>query len=248
MGNVTAYPVANKAKSFNLCLAFVRGCGGQIGTKLRDGAAVFYGIDPSNEAIWRQVRTEGRDWYCIDNSVFDSARQQCFRITKNALQHTGIGTSDGVRFRALNIDIKPWRTAGEHIVVVPQSDSFMRTIAGYEGSWTENTLARLKAQTTRPIRVRHWSRDKGDAAGTLQQDLASAHALVTWSSAAAVTAVLAGVPVVVEANDCAARFMGGTDLEALPMPERENWAGVLGDNQFTIAEMQKGIAWAKLNV
>ena len=244
---VTAYPVANKKKSFDICLAFVRGCGGQIGTTLRDGPAFFYGVDASNEAIWREVRASGREfWYC-DNSYFDSARQEHFRVTKNRVQHTGVGTSDGSRFRALGIDIKPWRVAGKHIVVCPQSDPFMKTIAGYSGNWTADAVARLKTQTTRELRVRAWSANKGALAATLGQDLEGAHALVTWSSAAAITAVLSGVPVVVEANDCAARFMGGTDIEALPMLARENWAAVLADHQFTIAEMQKGIAWAKLN-
>jgi hypothetical protein len=245
--SVTAYPVANKRKSFDLCLAFARGCGGQIGTTLREGAAVFYGIDDSNMDVWRQARANGQDWYAIDNSYFDSARQQRFRVTKNALQHTGIGTSDGERFRALGIAIKPWRTEGAHIVVCPQSASFMRTIAGHDGEWGTRTIERLRRQTTREIRVRPWLRDKASAASTLAQDLAGAHALVTWSSAAAVTAVLEGIPVVVEANDCAARFMGGTDIEALPTPDRENWAGVLADNEFTVSEMKDGTAWAKLN-
>lgn len=244
--SVTAYPVANKAKSFNLCLAFARGCGGQIGSTLREGPAVFYGVDQSNLAIWQKVRSSGRDWYYMDNSMFDATRETRFRVTKNRLQHTGMGESDGRRFAALGIDIAPWREAGEHIIVCPQSDSFMRTVAGYEGSWTSQTIDRLRRQTHRELRLRPWSRNKTALGASLQADLVDAHALVTWSSAAAVTALLAGVPVVVESNDCAARFMGGTDLEALPRPERENWAGVLADNEFTINELQDGTAWRKL--
>ena len=131
---VTAYTVAFKKKSMDICLAFVRGCGGQIGTTLRDGPAVFYGVDASNEAIWREVKASGRDFFYVDNSMFDSARQSHFRVTKNRLQHTGIGTSDGKRFRALGIDIAPWRAGGAHIVVCPQSDAFMR-FAGYTGRY-----------------------------------------------------------------------------------------------------------------
>jgi len=246
MVTVTAYPVAGKKKSFEICLAFVRGCDGQIGTTLRDGAAVFYGVDESNIDVWRAVRARGSDFFYVDNSYFDSARQQRFRVTKNRLQHTGLGVSDGSRFRALGIELAPWRETGAHIVVCPQSNAFMRTAAGYEGDWTQKTLARLKTQTSREIRVREWSANKGALAATLQQDLAGAHALVTWSSAAAISAVVSGIPVIVEANDCAARFMGGTDIEALPTPERENWVGVLADNEWSLDEMSKGKAWSHL--
>ncbi len=244
---VTAYPVAFKKKSMDVCLAFVRGCGGQIGTKLRDGPTVFYGIDASNEAVWHEVKASGREFWYIDNSMFDASRQTYVRVTKNRLQHTGVGTSDGKRFCALGIDIAPWRTGGAHIVVCPQSDAFMR-FAGYIGHWTDDTLARLKTLTDREIRVRPWSPNKGALAATLSDDLRDAHALVTWSSAAAVTAVLAGVPVVTM-GQCAAAPMAGTleQIESLPRPDRENWAGVLADQEWTLAEMSAGIAWRKLD-
>lgn len=243
---VTAYPVSGKRKSLDLCLAFVRGCGGQIGTDLRPGPAFFYGVDESNVGVWREVLASGRDYYYCDNSYFDSARQECFRVTKNGLQHHGYGRSDGKRFRALGVEIKPWRAVGEHIVVCPQSEPFMRTMARYEGNWESEIAARLAAVTSRTLRVRSWSANKGKLAATLGQDLEGAHALVTWSSAAAITAVLAGVPVIVEGEDCAARRLSGVidQIESLPTPERENWAGVLADNQWTPEELTNGTAWA----
>ena len=246
---LTAYPVVGKRKSFDICLAWVRGCNGQIGTNYRGGTAFFYGVDESNINVWEQVLRAKDDYIYCDNSVFDSARQQQYRVTKNRLQHSGIGTSDGARFKALDIEIKSWRTGGDHIVVCPQSDSFMRTLAGYPGNWTETVVAALKAVTKREIRVRKWSANKALLAATLEQDLQGAHCLVTWSSAAAVTAVLAGVPVIVESNDCAAKPMSGSidDLENLPTPARENWASVLADNEWTMAEFQSGFAWRAIN-
>jgi hypothetical protein len=77
----------------------------------------------------------------------------------------------------------------------------------------------------------------------------NAHALITWSSAAAVMAVLAGVPVVTM-GPCAAAPMAGdiADVENLPQPERESWAGVLADNQWTLDEMRAGKAWEALRL
>lgn len=245
---VTAYPVAGKKKSFDLCLAFIKGCGGQIaGGRLRDGPAVFYGVDQSNDSIWRDVLASGHDWYYIDNSYFDAARQQRFRVSRNRLQHSGWGKSNGERFRALGIPIQPWRTTGRHIVVCPQSDAFMKLLAGRSGHWGRQTVEELQRSTGREVRLRPWLRDKGCSSATLAQDLIGAHALVTWSSAAAVTAVLAGIPVIVRASDCAARPMSGTELEALPTPDRQTWAGVLADNEWTVKELTDGTAWRALN-
>lgn len=244
--SVTAYPVIGKRKSFDLCRAFIRGCGGQIGTLYRGGPAFFYGIDDSNRAVWEQVRRNGDDWFYADNAFFDATRQAHFRIAKNRLQHDGLGVSDGVRFRALGIPIAPWRERGEHIVLCPQSDSFMR-FSGYAGNWTDDMIAALCQLTDRDIRVRNWSADKGRLAATLADDLRGAHALVTWSSAAAITAVLAGVPVVTT-GPCAAAPMAGRlgQINDLPTPERENWAGVLADHQWSLTEITQGKAWQSL--
>lgn len=248
---VTAYPVANKPKSAEICEAFIAGCGGAVATgspRLLSGPAFFYGVDSSNEHLWLEARADpGRVWYYADNSFFDSARGKYFRVSKNRLQHCGYGTSDGERFRALGIEMKPWREAGDHVVVCPQSDHFMRTIVGFRGDWTREIVGALKTLTSRPVVVREWQRDKGKAAKTLPADLDGAHALITWSSAAAVTAVLAGVPVVV-GGDCAAAPMAGQmfKLDQLPRKDRENWAGVLADQQWTLDEFARGDAWRAL--
>jgi hypothetical protein len=245
---VTAYPVAGKRKSFEICLSFARSCGGQIAGAYRDGTAFFYGVDASNLDLYQRARAAGDYFYC-DNSVFDSERQQRFRIARNRLQHNGLGQSDCRRFNALGIAIRDWATRGEHIVVCPQSDFFMRDVVGYDGNWLDYVRARLALVTDRPLRIRPWNRDKGALSATLKDDLAGAHALVTWSSAAAVTAVLEGIPVVVMSDECVARPMSGTldQIEDLPRPDgRRNWAGVLADNEWTLREIADGTAWGSL--
>lgn len=254
--SVTAFPVARKRKSFDICQAFVEGCGGSIGTGWRcDGPTFFYGVDESNLPIWQWSLASGHDVWYADNSYFDATRGQRFRITRNRLQHSGFGISSGARFAELGIHLAPWRDRGEHIVVCPQSDHFMGMLAGYDrarmyqGAWLSDLLLSLDGVTDRPLRIRDWNRDKGAQAATLGADLVGAHALITWSSAAAVTAILAGVPAISLADDAAARalFPPPLNLEDLPRPDRLNWAGVLADNEFTLEEMRDGTAWRRLN-
>jgi hypothetical protein len=259
---VIAYPVAGKAKSLEICRAFVEGCGGVVMQKgaglagLTPGVpAFFYGVDASNQhlydaAVKRATYGEAPFYYC-DNSYFDATRQHYFRVTRNALQCVQFGKfSTGARYRALNLPpIQPWRESGEHIVVCPQSDHFMRSVVGWPGNWLNEVLATLKQTTQRSVRVRAWSPDKGALAATLEQDLRGAHALVTHSSAAAITALHQGIPVFCSSLCAAYPLGGGCDIDDPPMPldpAREQLLHVLADNQWTLDEMRHGQCWADL--
>lgn len=253
---IYAYPIPGNLKSLKICQAFAQGnrdCYVVRDNSLRhEGDAFFYGVTFDNEHIWRSVLYDDNCvvWYC-DNAYFDCCRQQYFRITQNALQHNGMGKSNGERFEQLratyDIQVQPWREQGEHIVLTPQSDSFMSMPADYEGNWTVNTRRQLEAVTTRLIRVREWNREKSPSVGQLADDLQGAHALVTYTSAAAITAVMAGVPVVVHSSSVAAIMAGGMlDIEHLPTPDRSNWLGLLADNQFTLEEMRNGYVAQRL--
>lgn len=235
-----SFPVSGKQKSSDICKAFSDGT-----PKDADGS-VFFGVTESNDAEWRRAKIENDYWYA-DNAYLDSTRQSHFRVTRNAMQHSGEGESDGKRFQALGIPVKPWRKSGKHIVLCPQSAHFMR-LSGYYGDWTADTVVALNKVTDRPMRIRLWSADKAKLAATLQDDLIGAHCLVTWSSAAAVTALLSGVPVICTGPSACRPLSGALDdPENLPMPERMNWAGVLADNQFTMRELSDGTAWRMLN-
>lgn len=249
MEAMTAYPVANKRKSWDICAAWIKGCGGQIGTNLRDGAAFFYGVDESNLQVWREVVQRGSPYYYCDNSYFDQTRQSYFRVTKNRLQHAGLGQSSGERFARLGIQIEPWRSGGSTIVLCPQSAHFMKNVVGAGKDWVDETLEALKSITPLAVKVRPWKADKAKLASTLHDDLVDARAVVTWSSAAAVTALLDGVPVVT-LGQCAAEPLAGPlhQVESLPRPAgRLTWASVLADNQWTLDEMRTGVAWRHLN-
>ncbi len=238
---MTAYPVLGKAKSRDLCAAFIQGA-----PKDAQGS-VFYGVDQTNIKHWQRVSRSGEPyWYC-DNSWFDKTRGTHFRIGRNRVQHDGQGQSNGERFKALALEIRPWRADGEHIVICPQSDSFMREVAEYPGDWLSDVVRTMALVSNRRFAVRNWDRDKLTLQATLARDLVGAWMLVTYSSTAAIQALLAGIPV--SAIGGAARW-AGTDplgIEAPFYPEdRERFFGVLADNQFTINEMRDGSAWQLL--
>lgn len=231
--------------------SFAAGCGGRVASTsvraLEPGAAVFYGMRENFVHLFNQVVAERRGFYMIDNSYFDCVRERQFRVTKNAMQCDGLQAcwsgEGGDRLKSLGLQIKPWRASGDHVVVCPQSDEYMR-LCGWEGDWTADATAVLRRHTNREIRVRR----KVDAR-PLADDLVDAWALVTHTSSAAVEALIAGVPVICTGR-CAAQWMGTSDpswIEKPPTPERrERWAEVLSENQWTEAEMRNGTAWRHL--
>lgn len=203
--------------------------------------------------LWRQAQAAQQAWYYLDNAYFDGARGTHFRVARNALQASGRGPADWARANALGLRSQAWQRGGRDVVVCPQSEWFMAGLCDWPGGavgWLETVLRTLKAHTDRPIVVRHWVRDKAQAAANLGEDLRSAWALVTHMSAAANEALLAGVPVFTT-GICAATVMGSSELELIERPRRPDgrdaWAAALAGAQWTEAELRDGTAWRALH-
>lgn len=235
---LTVHPVALKEKSRNLCNAFLAGAS-------KDAYGhVFFGVNETNFDAWRRVLLRKEPYWYIDNSYFDSVRGQQFRITRNAIQlpNALAHSSTGKRFEALGLEIKPWQPKPDGWwLVIEQSPAFMERIAG-DKRWLEKTAAGL--DPSRRIKVRRWKSDKPALQSTLVDDLAQAWTLITHSSAAAVTATLAGVPVIVSRMSALAGMVCAVDPT---VDQRRHYMNVLADNQFTTQEMEDGTAWRMLN-
>jgi len=230
-----AYPVKGKKKSIDLCQAFIEGYKRAGGC---EPGAVFFGVNESNIVDWHRVLATGSPYWYGDNAFFDATRQRQFRFAKNRLQIDAAQQTDGKRFAALGLEVKPMRRDGHHWVVCEQSPFFVEHVAPGAKRWLEDTVTALRA-TERPVVVRAWDRDKTAQMASLPSDLTDAWGLVTHSSAAAVTALLEGVGVVVSPNSA---------CSSIWLPDgRENLFGVLADNQWTIEELATGKAWQWLN-
>lgn len=252
---ITGYAASGKAKARIVCQAFIDGAGGGVVLQpaprsLGSGAAVFFGVTEATRPLWNQARLERREWFYLDNAYFDVVRGRMLRASRNAVQASGREVPDWGRWAALGIRIQPWRRQGRHVLVVAQSSTHMRCVAGQNASWWRDAVATLRCHTDREIVVRGWRSDKWALAATLGQSLRDAWALVTWSSAAANEALLAGVPVFA-AGPCAASPMAERDLTRIETPvypeDRATWAAALAGRQWTLDEMRGGQAWHALH-
>jgi hypothetical protein len=248
----------NPAKSNNVAIlsAFAQGSGAECTTTLdlihgRD--AVLYGMAPQTTALWADILRTGNPYWYVDNGYMKSKWHggDYYRITRNAPQHSGLGESNGARFRALGLRIEPWRTEGKHIVIACQSDLWHQLNCGINAAhYAERIAAELRQYTKRPIATRYKPKWGSVDSATLADDLRTCWAVVTHSSMVALEAVLAGVPAFVLAQ-CAISPMASADLSEIEAPrrpeDRERWAGVLADNQWSVPEIRNGTAWKALN-
>jgi len=239
---LTLYPVPGKEKSKLICNAFA------AGAPRHATGAVFFGTEGVMQAFQRAK--QGTFWY-IDNAYTDPQRQLYFRVAKNALQVDPTGkTSTGERFAKLGITVKDWRHKPDgKIIVIPQSDDFMKSTLGRKGDWLRETVEKLNAWGYGPrVRVRPWLRDKKTAYVELHKDLDDAALVVTWSSASAITSLYEGIPAISESG-AAHALTGPLTQERVAQPlmpslvERTRFLQILADNQFTLEEFKNGVAW-----
>lgn len=223
------------------CRAFAKGCGGewQLGGSLREGAVAMFGHERL-EPMLAEAQAQGRTWYYGDHAFF--GRGKYFRCAKNAYQFVGLAGDDNpARFLKFGIPVKPWRSSGSHILLCPNSESFLTRYGS--PNWVADTVAALKSVTDRKIVLR-WKTHADKR--PLARDLVDAWAVVTFTSNSAVEAILAGVPAICTAP-CAGASMGGTDLQSIEAPVmpdgRLEWASRLANHQWTLEEMAAGQLW-----
>lgn len=221
--------------------AFAKGSGLPITESREWLGGPWYGFgSPHNWESLRSARKAGAEWIYGDHAYF--GRGEYFRVTRNAFQWVG----KCVRRTPPNVTIADWRCSGRHVLVCPPDDLITRLVGFDENVWLDDVLTRLRNNTDRPIKIR-----QRDAVTTLDGDLQDAHALVTWTSNAAVDALLAGVPVFCT-GDCAASVMGRSDPINIEYPyypdNRYEWAATLAANQWTLDEIASGMMWEALEM
>lgn len=242
-------PKKNRARE--ILEAFAAGSGAEITTDLTlhaDRPAVLYGVDPVTEPLYRRIVADGHPHCYIDNGYFRSrwSGGGYYRVTRNRPQHSGAGTSDGARWAALGLEIKPWRKAGTHILIASQSDYwFQRHGLVSADFWVAQVTADLRKYSPRPIVCRRAEAGKKDP---IAADFLDCWAVVVHSSNVAVDALLAGIPVFCS-HPCAAYALSG-GVQEIESPvysdRRERWARVLADHQWSMDEIRNGTCWRDL--
>ena len=161
----------------------------------------------------------------------------------------------------LGLELRPWRSAGDHILVCGQRNGGWSMKGVDMNQWTVDTVKQIRTKTARLIVVRSHPRNlinenlfvgipnlKFSRGTTLQQDLNNAWASVFFNSSSCVASVLAGVPVFASDPDCVAWQVANQDLAQIEKPltpPREQWLWDLSAAHWTDEESRAGLIYRK---
>ncbi len=223
----------------------------------------FWGLAGQNIRQIKECEERGDEWYYVDNGyiteqitrypepIINNYDKTYFRICKGGIHTTSFKEHDDKR---LNTEFKGWQS-GEHILVCPSSPTVSYYINDMtQEDWIKETTDKIKECTDRPVRLRNKPRPSNQWWNTdILDDLKGAHCLVTNMSLAAVDAIISGVPCITHSRNVAAGVSNqDISYKTLNYPFKPDddkinrWMRMLSYNQFTIKEIEDGIAFEVL--
>lgn len=160
-----------------------------------------------DEQVCELFEARGGTSIVLENGYLQRVDKSMYAISVHG--HNGSGwypQDDSVdRFTPLGFPQRPWRTAGQHVLVCDQRGVGSKRMASPMG-WGQrlkiNTELALAERGT-PVREVRLRPHPGNfvAKIPLEKDLKDAWACVVWSSACGVRALVEGIPVFVDAPD-----------------------------------------------
>lgn len=163
----------------------------------------------------------------------------------------------------LNISLKPYRTAGQHILICLQRHGgwSMRGLSTID--WLNQTILKIKKYSNRPIVVRTHPGDKKiksllminhknvklSTNELLINDLNDAWATVVYNSSPSVASLIEGIPTFLtdpSPEHSQTYGIANTDLSLIENPilnERKNWIEKISMCHWNFDELKSGEAW-----
>ena len=164
--------------------------------------------------------------------------------------------------RDLNMDLKPWRKDGKHILICLQRNGGWSMKGLDVVQFFRDTVHKIRQVSDRPILVRTHPGDKKatiyvrnlvgpnvriSSNTTLLDDLQNAWATVVYNSSPSVASVIEGGPAFVidleYSQSAEVSDHNITNIENPSLPERLNWVQKMAQCHWTQNELASGAAW-----
>jgi hypothetical protein len=165
--------------------------------------------------------------------------------------------------RDLNLNLKPWRTSGNHILLCLQRNGGW-SMGGFSSiDWMNLTIASIRKYSNRPIIVRAHPGDKKiksilkinhknvslSTNENLVDDLRGAWATVVYNSSPSVASIIEGVPAFLTdtiPQHSQSFDVANTDISNIEnpvMPDKQPWVERLAMCHWNFDELKSGEAW-----
>lgn len=268
---------SNKGRDERVAEAFAAGCrtlgdeaiaeqSDDYSTPIGFDAAFVFGVKARER--FQDIRAAGVHTIYFDKGYVRTSAPggdkdpEFWRVAVNAhhpTRYLGSLRSPTDRWERLGIELKPWRSSGEHIIIAGSSLKY-HAFNGLDHPtvYAEDIVRKIRKRSERPIIYRpkpSWTGAVPVAGASysrhperIQDLLHGAHALVTNGSNSCFEAVVAGIPCIVLGEAVASPISSITlkDIES-PVLASENdriqWCADLAYCQWTLSELASGEAW-----
>lgn len=230
--------------------------------------AVIFGVFKSKVpisfprgAVFRQQRNKNLDVVVLETGYINrgDGENHHYAAGFNGLNGRADFRNKGMpddRFKALGLNVKPWREDGRHILLCGQVPWDASVDHIDYGQWLHSVVGEIQERTARHIRFRpHPAVKMGRLSGCeystrhIMEDFKDAWAVVAYNSNSAVEAVIEGIPgFSFDKGSMALPVVSQSleDIENPYMPDRNQWLNDLAYAQWTLDEMRSGQTWKHL--
>jgi hypothetical protein len=212
-----------------------------------------------NQDVWKTFRDSGRDVIVLEVGMLQRGRT--WKVGLNGVNRRAWFGQDLQSNRAhkLGVHLKSWQQGKNIVIAVQRGDSEQWYGLPEPKIWVEQTVAKIKSVTDRPIVVRPHPRQRiTNIAGVtvrtprplvntydsfdFDTDLANAWCVINENSGPGCQSVIAGIPAFVGSDSLAAPVanLDLADIEKPWMPDRTAWLEDIAHTEWTAEEIASG--------
>ena len=223
-------------------------------------SVLFHGRMARNKEVWEQNKPT------IVLEVGGIKRGTTWKVGLNGINrdaYFGPKGNDNSRAKKLGLELKPWRTSGEHILICGQHHKSLQwKNMPAMSTWITETIQTIKQHTNLPIIFRAHPRSPlpeierefsnvyreipkkiPETYDDFDMSFKGAWATVNWSSNPGVHSILEGVPSFTGPSSLA-WDVSNKELEAINepvLPDRQQWLNDYAYTEYTLDEISQGM-------
>lgn len=234
----------------------------------------FWGLAGQNTSKIKECIKRDVEWWYVDTGYLteeitrypkpsiNNFDKTYFRICKGFIHTQKSSPLTGQRLieletKGIDTEFRGWDTSDNkrgHILIAPSSPTVCHHVNGInQDEYITEVSKELRKYTDREIVVRNKPRPNNKWWGTdIKDELKGAHCLVTNMSLSSISAILNQVPVLCHSGNVASP-VSSVNPKFIEKPFRpgrktiKEWLKAMANNQFTLAEIESGIAYKILH-
>ena len=232
-------------------------------------SVLFNGRMAQNKSIWERNVAQSKPTVVLE--VGGIKRGTTWKVGLNGINrdaYFGDMGNDSSRASLLGLEVKPWRTDGEFILIAGQHEKSEQWRGMPRMSrWVMETIENIQAHTDRPILFRphprcplpniehefknvrrQQPRQIPGSYDDFDMQFKNIYCTVSWTSNPGIHSVINGVPAYTSNSSLAydVSIKSLTNLDNPPLPDRQQWLNDYAWTEFTVEEISQGLPLKRL--